>query len=80
MRYHFHLHDDVDAPDLDGIELPDLDAARTHAIASARFTLAEMAKEQGRVVLHHYIDIEDETGAVLATVPFRDVVQIEEQP
>ena len=76
-RFYFHLHNDVDVPDDEGIELPDLDAARAHAVRQARFTFGEMAKDQGRVVLHHRIDIEDEQGKVLGTVSFGEAVKIE---
>ena len=41
-------------------------------------TFAETAKDEGRVVLHHRIDIEDERGAVLDTVHFRDAVKVED--
>jgi hypothetical protein len=39
--------------------------------------MAETLKEEGRLNLRHYIDLEDEHGKVLATVRFRDVVAIE---
>ena len=77
-RYHFHLLDDVDAPDEDGREFPDLDAAIAYAADNIRFTMAETVKAEGRVVLRHRIDIEDSEGTVLASVPFGDVVKIEE--
>jgi hypothetical protein len=76
-RFYFHLHNDVDAPDPEGKELPDLDAAREAAVRNARFTFAETVKENGRVNLDHRIDIENEGGLVLDTVWFRDVVTIE---
>ena len=77
-RFYFHLHNDVDVPDDEGVELPDLAAARAHAVRCARVTFAEVAKDEGRVVLHHRIDIEDEGGAVLDTVYFRDAVKVED--
>jgi hypothetical protein len=61
-RFYFHLHNDVDVPDDEGVELADLEAARVHAVRCARFTFAEVAKDEGRVVLHHRIDIEDGGG------------------
>ena len=76
-RFYFHLHDDIDVPDDEGVELPDLEAARAHAVQCARVMFGEMAKDEGRVVLHHRIDIEDEQGAVLDTVHFRDAVTVE---
>ena len=76
-RFYFHLLNDVDAPDEEGKEFPDLDAAREHARRNIRFTAAESLKEQGRVVLSHRIQIEDGGGNVLDTVFFSDVVSIE---
>jgi hypothetical protein len=76
-RFYFHLYNDVDAPDLDGIELADLAAARQFALTNARFTAAETIKETGRLVPDHRIDIEDEQGKVLDIVYFADAVTIE---
>jgi hypothetical protein len=76
-RFYFHLLNDVDAPDEEGIELPNLDEARRYAERTARFTAAETLKEQGNIVLRHRIDIEDEQGSVLDTVHFGDVVKVE---
>ena len=77
-RFYFHLYDNLDVLDDEGIELPDLEAARAHAVRCARVTFAETAKDEGRVVLHHRIDIADEERAVLETVPFGDAVRAEE--
>ena len=78
-RYYFHLLNDVDAPDADGVELPNLVAAREHAIGSAVFTASETLKEQGRVVLDHRIIIEDANGRALDTVWFTDAIKIESE-
>ena len=75
--YFFHLRNDLDVPDREGKDLPSLEAAKSQARSEARVLIGESAREQGRVVLHHSIDIEDETGAVLDTVFFRDVLEIE---
>jgi hypothetical protein len=77
-RFYFQLHDDFDVIDEEGLQLPDLEAARAHAVRCVRVTFAETAKDEGRVVLHHRIDIADEQGAVLETVRFRDAVSVEE--
>jgi hypothetical protein len=74
-RFYFHLHNDVDVPDKGGEEFPDLAAARAHALSMARFEVAEAAKA-GRILLSHRIDVEDEHGTVLATVPFGEAVQV----
>ena len=76
-RYFFHLHNDVDAPDPDGVELPDLESAKQCALRNARFTAAETIKDEGHFIGDHRIDIEDEQGTVLDTVYFRDAVKIE---
>jgi hypothetical protein len=77
-RFYFHLYDALDVLDEEGIDLPDLEAARAHAVRCDRVTFAETAKDEGRVVLHHRIDIADKQGAVLETVRFGDAVRVEE--
>jgi hypothetical protein len=77
-KYYFHLINDMDVPDVEGTELPNLNAARAHAITQIRTTFAETAKEEGRVVLSHRIDIEDQLGTVLDTIYFRDAVNVED--
>lgn len=78
MRYYFHLHNDMDVPDHEGKELPDLQAAREWARSQARALFGQLAKDEGRVTLHHHIDIEDENGTVLDTVRFADAVKVED--
>jgi hypothetical protein len=75
-KFYFHLYNDVDVSDETGTELPDLEAARAHAVRMARFEVAEAAKRDGRITLSHRIDIGGEDGAVLASVPFSDAVQV----
>ena len=76
-RYFFHLYNDVEAADPDGVELPNIGAARMVAIHNARFTVAETIKTEGRFVGDHRLDIEDADGKVLDTIYFRDVVTID---
>jgi hypothetical protein len=73
-KFYFHLFNEIDAPDDEGKELPDLPAAFLHALEQARFTAAKTVKDEGTFNPQHRIDIEDEQGAVLGTVRFRDVV------
>jgi hypothetical protein len=68
----------VDAVDEEGVELPDLPAARMVALHNARFSAGQAIKETGRIVLDHRIDIEDADGNVLDTVHFRDAVTVED--
>ena len=77
-RYYFHLLNDLEAPDEDGVELPDLEAALQYARNNAIFTAAETIREHGHLVRSHRIDIEDAHGTVLATVRFEDVITIED--
>ena len=76
-RFYFHLHNDMNVADNEGTELPDLEAARLHAVRLVRVTFAETAKDEGRVALHHRIDIENEAGEVLDAVRFGDAVRVE---
>lgn len=76
-RFFFHVRDDVDAPDDQGAELADLEAARAHAIGAARSLMCETLLNDGRISLHHRIDIENEKGEVLAPVHFAEAVRIE---
>lgn len=77
-RYFFHLLNDVDAPDNEGKELPNLEAAREHACRNIRFTAGEIIKERGDLVLSHRIQIEDAERNVLDTIYFRDVLNIQQ--
>ena len=77
-RFYFHLRNDLDVPDDEGKELPDMQAALEYARTNARLEAAETLKEQGKLTLSHRIDIEDERGNVLDTVRFADVVAIED--
>ena len=77
-RFYFHVRDEMDVPDDEGAELRDIETARTLATHSARVLMCETLKESGRINLHHRIDVEDEHGAVLASVAFGDAVRIED--
>lgn len=76
-RFFLHLRNDIDVPDDEGIEVPDLEAARAEAIVNARFSLAQVAMDEAKINFSHRIDIEDEHGRTLDTVWFRDVVVVE---
>lgn len=76
-RFFFHVLDDMDVPDEEGTELRDIADARALATRSARVLMCETLKDKGRIHLRHRIDVEDERGAVVASVRFRDAVTIE---
>lgn len=76
-RYFFNLYNDVDAIDEEGTELPDLAAAMEHAIEECREMICASVRE-GHLNLDHRIEVTDEDGTRLLTVPFRDAVAIAE--
>lgn len=76
-RYFFHLHDDVDVEDEEGQELPDLDAARKRGERYALDMTAASVLETRKVNLHHRIDVANESGEIVCTVAFGDVLTIE---
>ena len=57
----------------EGIELPKAVTAKMHAIEAA-FAVLAADLERGKLDLDRYIDIEDETGKILYTVRFRDLI------
>jgi hypothetical protein len=76
-RFYFHLINDLDVPDEEGVELPDLNSAREVARCSARMLMGQVPKDESRINLSHRIEIENDHGRVLETVWFRHVVQVE---
>jgi hypothetical protein len=76
-RFYFHLRNDLDVPDDEGKDLPDLEAALELAASEARKLAGEIVKENGRITLSHRIDIEDDQHKLLASVSVRDVVRVE---
>lgn len=76
-RFFFHLHDDVTAFDEEGKELPDLEAARAHAMVEALQLSCVSILENSRINLHHRVEVADDRGKVVAVVEFGDVVTVE---
>lgn len=74
-RFYFHIRDGSGLiEDPDGSDLPDLDAARAEALASAREILANRLRS-GEVLDGQSIEITDAAGEVLATVPLKDAIR-----
>lgn len=67
-RYFFNLRDgyDVDEDD-EGVELPDLEAARAEALATVEELREELAATEAAGI---QLEITDDTGRRLLTVPF----------
>jgi hypothetical protein len=65
-RYFFNIRDGYDVDeDEEGIELPDIEAARAEALATVE-ELRDELQDAGNIEL----EITDETGRRLLTVPF----------
>lgn len=75
-RFYFHVHNDIDAEDEEGVELPDLAAVRGCAVESARALACESIKK-GRLNLDHYISVTDEAGREVLKMAFRDCFTLE---
>ncbi len=60
--------------DPEGADFLNLEAARTEALGVARDLLSS-AVLQGHLPLKHSVEIADDTGRVLLTVPFREAVR-----
>jgi hypothetical protein len=75
-RFYLHIrHGQWRVEDLDGSDLPDLDAARTEAERSAR-ALLEIQQVDGAVLAGQSFEIADASGQVLAVVPLKDVLEL----
>jgi hypothetical protein len=72
-RYYFNIVDpDGTIPDMEGTDLPDIDAVRVEALASAREMIADTVRHGG-IVDGRAFQIVDITGAVVLTVSFKEV-------
>jgi hypothetical protein len=74
-RFYFHVFNDVVTTDDEGLDLPDLDAAREQALESARELVCD-AVHKGHLNLDHRIEIEDEKGDRLLVLTFRDAFTV----
>lgn len=79
-HFYFHLLNDMSVTDEEGLELPDIEAARVRAVQYALDMTAASVLEQRKINLHHRIEVADETGQTALTVEFGDVVTIESNP
>jgi hypothetical protein len=77
-RFFFHIFDDAVSRDDEGLELADADAARRAGMAGIRAMICDQVK-QGRLSLHHRIEVEEEGVGPLLTLAFADAVEIEPQ-
>ena len=75
-RFYLSLRDGEFLRDDEGQEFADLDAARDTALRGAREIMAEDIK-RGVLSLKDSVEITDESGHRVATVMFRDAIQID---
>jgi hypothetical protein len=75
--YFFDLHNDTDALDDEGKDLPDFAAAKTNALSEAREMIKTSLDETGRIDLSHHIDVRDQSGAILYVIRFEDAVTVQ---
>lgn len=75
VRYFFHLYNDIDTQDEEGIELADETAARKHAEGEAR-TMAAESVRKGHLDLSHFIEVATDSGPPLFKVTFGEVVTV----
>jgi hypothetical protein len=77
MRYYFHLRESGDyLVDPEGLELLDLQHVRHAAIASARSVMAGDVIT-GKLPLNAVVEVDDENGARVLDLPFRDAVHLD---
>jgi enamine deaminase RidA (YjgF/YER057c/UK114 family) len=74
-RYFRHIrHDGQIIQDPEGIDLPDLEAARAEAIQEIRDILAEAVKSGTDDMIDDALVLTDETGRVLTIIPFLEAL------
>lgn len=75
-RFFMHLRDGIDEMlDPEGMELPDVEAARTKVLAAARDVLAGDVRH-GLIDLRYRIDAEDEAGRLVYSLAFKHAFSI----
>jgi len=75
--FHLNVFNNVITLDLDGLERPDLEAAKADAIAGARDLITSDIREGRTVHRSHRIEITDDAGQLLHTVRYGDVVDLQ---
>ena len=74
-KYFFHIRGPIGfTEDEDGIELPDIEAARNEATKAARDIVRDAVLSHQKVS-DNTIEIVGEAGAILLVYPVKDVIQ-----
>lgn len=75
-HYFLHIHDDQgEALDLQGVDLPDLNAARVEAVSSIRGWLADDAQRRRSSMGGHVEVVEGYAMTAAIIVPFTEAVR-----
>jgi hypothetical protein len=74
-RFYFHVFDEIEALDEEGVELSDDEAALLYAMEETRLLAAEEVK-RGTLHLDHRIVVVRAPDEAIGTVRFRDVVRL----
>jgi hypothetical protein len=75
-RYHLNVYNDIVTPDEEGIERDSVAEATMEAINGARGLVAASILQGDPVYEKHRIDITDQSGKLLHTVRFGDIVDL----
>ena len=76
-RYYFNLRDAVVIDDEEGVDLADIAAAKKCALVTAR-ELACQEIRDGKLHLHHCIEVVDEDRRPVFTLPYRAAFEIKQ--
>ena len=74
-RYFFHVHNDLETIDDEGLEFTDDQAARSHAIEESRAMAADSVRD-GKLTLSHSIRVVRSDGAPVDVVRFGEAVRV----
>jgi hypothetical protein len=76
-KFYFHIRNgDRFAQDIEGVELNDIDAVHEEATVAAREMIAELVRQGGRID-GHSIEVTDDSGRVVLTIPFRSAMNLD---
>lgn len=75
-RYFFHIREhDTFELDREGVELPDIRAARREAVAAAKEMVVEAVRGD-EIIDHRQIEIMASDGKLVAVVPLQSVIKL----
>jgi hypothetical protein len=77
-HYHLHLYNSAESHGAEGRDFPDLTAANEEAIRNSRDLIAKHVKAGEAVDLDHRIDVAKDSGKLLASIGFRELITIKD--